>query len=534
MTDIEIAQAAKPAHISEIAAKLGLHDGEWEPYGNYKAKILAPPKQKRGKLVLVTAISPTPAGEGKTTVSVGLADGLRRIGQNAVLCLREPSLGPVFGVKGGAAGGGYAQVIPMEDLNLHFTGDIHAITAANNLLAAAIDNSLNFGNPLGVDVRKITWRRCIDMNDRALRNITLGLGGVNGGVPRQDGFQITAASEVMAILCLADGLDDLKARLGRIVIGWTRSGAPVRASELRIEGAMAALLRDAMRPNLAQTLEKTPALIHGGPFANIAHGCNSINATRTALGLGDVVVTEAGFGADLGAEKFIDIKCRIAGIAPDAAVIVATVRALRHHGGMDNLRGHIENLTKVFGLRAVVAINRFADDTESELSEIEETCAETGTPCARCDCFSRGGGGAEELAGAVMVQLSAGKSELRYPYDLASPLKDKINALAVKVYGAEDVQFSDKALKSIDSLEKHGFSSVPVCVAKTQYSFSDNPKLLGRPHGFTLRVSDVSISAGAGFAVVYTGEIMTMPALPKAPAYERVNISSDGVIQGLF
>ena len=534
MTDIQIAQAAKPLPIAEIAKKLGLSDDQWEPYGSTKAKITAPPGEAKGKLVLVTAISPTPAGEGKTTVSVGLADAFSLMGKSVCLCLREPSLGPVFGIKGGAAGGGYAQVIPMEELNLHFTGDIHAVTAANNLLAAAIDNHLQQGNALGIDCRRITWRRCMDMNDRCLRDIAVGMGGTAGGVPRQDGFDITAASEVMAILCLAENPDDLKRRLARIVVGYTAKGAIVTCGDLKAQGAMAALLRDAVRPNLVQTLEHTPTLIHGGPFANIAHGCNSLIATRTALGLAGVVVTEAGFGADLGAEKFLDIKCRMGGLSPSAAVIVATARALRHHGGLENLAGHIENITKKFGIPAVVAINRFSDDTDEELNAIKALCVGLNTPCELFEAWEKGGEGGLALAGAVSAFLDGAPPAICHPYELDQPLKDKITAVATKIYGADGVKFSASAEKALAALEKNGFGELPVCIAKTQYSFSDDPAKLGRPSGFTLGVSAVRVSAGAGFVVCLTGSIMTMPGLPKAPAYEQIDIDADGVISGLF
>ncbi len=537
MSDIEIAQSTELVPINQIAKSIGLHEDELEAYGKYKAKVSRKPSEPTGKLVLVTAISPTPFGEGKTTTSVGLADGLKRIGKNVLLCLREPSLGPVFGVKGGAAGGGHAQVIPMEDLNLHFTGDIHAVTAANNLLSAAIDNHLQQGNALGIDVRRITWRRCMDMNDRALRDMVVAMGGTSGGYPRQDGFDITAASEIMAILCLADGIDDLKVRLARIVIGQSVSGAPVTCADLKVQGAMAALLRDAIKPNLVQTLEHTPTLIHGGPFANIAHGCNSVTATKLALSMADVVVTEAGFGADLGAEKFCDIKCRSAGLKPSACVIVATVRALKYHGGgsmiCENLVKHVENMQNVFNVPVVVAINRFTQDTEEEIQTIRDTCKEINVEVALCEAWAKGGEGAVELANAVVAQIGK-SSSFSYAYPTEMPLKDKIRAVATKIYGADGVEFSSVASKKLDDLQKNGLGELPVCIAKTQYSFSDDPKKLGRPSGFTIKVSNVRLSAGAGFVVVYTGEIMTMPGLPKVPSFENVDVDSNGKISGLF
>lgn len=535
MTDIEIAQSAKLLPIEDIAKSLGLTDKQWEPYGRYKAKLTdIPQTNKQGRLVLVTAVTPTPMGEGKTTVSVGLADGLRRLGKKAVLCLREPSLGPVFGVKGGAAGGGYVQVVPMEDINLHFTGDLHAITAANNLLSAAIDNHLHQGNDLNIDPRRVTWKRCMDMNDRALREIIVGLGGVSGGVPREEGFNITAASEVMAILCLASDPADCKERLGRIVAGYTRSGEPVTCADLKVHGAMAALLRDALRPNLVQTLEHTPALIHGGPFANIAHGCNSLIATRAALSLGDVVVTEAGFGADLGAEKFVDIKCRAGGLKPSVCVIVATARAFKHHGGADNLAAHIENVTKRYGLSAVVAINRYASDTEEDIEKLKDACRSLNTPCAVYEGFARGGAGAEALAGQVIPLLEAEPSAPKYAYPLEVSIADKLKAVAVNVYGAEGADLSPSAQKQAAKLEKLGYGGLPVCIAKTQYSLSDDPKKLGRPSGFRVKIDELRVSAGAGFIVAIAGGMMTMPGLPAAPAYEQIDVMPDGKITGLF
>ncbi|MDR1735350.1 MAG: formate--tetrahydrofolate ligase [Oscillospiraceae bacterium] len=534
MKDIEIAQSARLAPIEEIARAVGLAEDEWESYGRYKAKVSKKPGAPRGALVLVTAVSPTPMGEGKTTVSVGLADGLRRLGKNTMLCLREPSLGPVFGIKGGAAGGGYAQVVPMEDLNLHFTGDIHAVTAANNLLAAAVDNHLQQGNTLGIDPRRITWKRCMDMNDRALRGLAIGLGGAANGVPREDGFDITAASEIMAVLCLSEDLSDLRARLARLVVGSRADGKRVTCGDLGVHGAMAALLRDAMKPNLVQTLEHTPTFIHGGPFANIAHGCSSLAATRLALSLSDIVVTEAGFGADLGAEKFIDIKCRAGGLKPSACVIVATARSVAYNGGTDNLRAHIENMTRKFGLPAVVAINRFAADTPEQLNEIARVCEEAGARHALCEVWAKGGEGGEALAAEVLNAVGNGDNKLRFLYPDDMPLKTKIETLAREIYGADGTEFAPAAAKELDALTADGYGNLPVCVAKTQYSLSDDPKKLGRPAGFTLRVSRVKLSAGAGFVVVYTGEIMTMPGLPRVPAYESVDVDANGLISGLF
>lgn len=534
-SDILIAQEAKPLPIAEIAAKLGLAENQWEPYGRYKAKITKIPQTgKEGRLVLVTAMTPTKYGEGKTTVSVGLADGLRRLGRKAVLCLREPSLGPVFGVKGGAAGGGYAQVVPMEELNLHFTGDIHAVTAANNLLSAAIDNHLQHGNALGIDPRRITWKRCMDMNDRALRDTVVGLGGTTGGIPRGEGFNITAASEVMAILCMASDASDCKERLGRIVAGYTRAGKPVTCADLKVQGAMAALLKDALKPNLVQTLEHTPALIHGGPFANIAHGCNSTIATRAALALGDVVVTEAGFGADLGAEKFIDIKCRGGGLKPSACVIVATVRAFRHHGGADNLFAHIENVTDRYKLPAVVALNRFSSDTAEDLAAVEAACRAAETPCVVYEGVARGGEGAEALAKALLPLLEGEPPELTTVYPLDMSIEDKLNVIAQRIYGADEAELSASAKKQAAVLEEAGYGSLPVCVAKTQYSFTDDPKIPGRPKGFRIHITDLRVSAGAGFVVARAGDVMIMPGLPKTASYEMIDIDADGVISGLF
>ncbi|MCI8594749.1 MAG: formate--tetrahydrofolate ligase [Oscillospiraceae bacterium] len=553
-TDIEIAQAATPLPITEIAAELGLSDAMLEPYGRIKAKIdvgalrQAP---RKGKLILVTAINPTPAGEGKTTTSVGLADALHRMGKNVVLALREPSLGPVFGVKGGAAGGGYAQVIPMEDINLHFTGDFHAIGAANNLLAAMLDNHIQQGNALDIDVRRITWRRCVDMNDRQLRNIVCGLGGKPNGVPREDGYDITVASEIMAVLCLASDLMDLKERLGRMVVAYNRSGEPVFCSDLKAQGAMTALLKDAIKPNLVQTLEHTPALIHGGPFANIAHGCNSVSATDAALKLGDYVVTEAGFGADLGAEKFLDIKCRYAGLTPAAVVIVATVRALKHHGGcpkaelnaenlealqkgLPNLVRHVENITQVYGLPAVVAINRFASDSEAELQLIREACGKFGVNVALSEVWGKGGAGGEELAGEVLRVMDEGENRFRFAYEDEASLQEKIEAVAQKVYRADGVDFAPAAAKELQRLTELGYGRLPVCMAKTQYSFSDDAAKLGAPEGFRITVRKVKVLAGAGFVVALTGDIMTMPGLPKVPAAEKIDVDENGVISGLF
>ncbi|MCC8181733.1 MAG: formate--tetrahydrofolate ligase [Clostridiales bacterium] len=553
-TDIEIAQSAEMLPITQIGASLHIPADDLELYGKYKAKLdLKQIKQqpRKGKLILVTAISPTPAGEGKTTTSVGLADALHRLDKQVVLALREPSLGPVFGIKGGAAGGGYAQVVPMEDINLHFTGDFHAIGAANNLLAAMLDNHIQQGNALDIDVKNITWKRCVDMNDRQLRNIVCGLGGRMQGVPREEGFDITVASEVMAALCLASDLMDLKARLARIIVAYNRKGDPVTAGDLKAAGAMTALLKDAIRPNLVQTLEHTPALIHGGPFANIAHGCNSVAATDAALRLGDYVVTEAGFGADLGAEKFLDIKCRAAGLTPDAVVIVATVRALKYHGGvpkgelkeenlaalergLPNLLRHVENITQVYGLPAVVAINRFDCDTPAELELIRTACARYGVQVALSQVWSKGGEGGLELAQEVLSAIDRGENRFTMAYPDELPLADKIIAVAQKIYRADGVNFLPAAKKELARLEELGFGRLPVCMAKTQYSFSDDPALLGAPEGFTVTVRKVKVCAGAGFVVAYTGDIMTMPGLPKVPAAERIDVDENGVISGLF
>ncbi len=550
-TDIEIAQEANPENVATIAAKLGLSADDIECYGKYKAKLpltIMERKSKEGKLVLVTAITPTPAGEGKTTTTIGLADGLKRIGKKVVVALREPSLGPVFGIKGGAAGGGYAQVIPMEDINLHFTGDFHAIGAANNLLAAMIDNHIFQGNELGIDT--VVWRRCVDMNDRQLRFVRDGLGGPKDGVPRDDGYDITVASEIMAILCLATSLTDLKARLARIVVGYTKDGKPVTAGDLKAQGAMCALLKDAMKPNLVQTLEGTPAIVHGGPFANIAHGCNSVAATKTALKLGDYIITEAGFGADLGAEKFLDIKCRFAGLNPSAVVVVATVRALKMHGGLDktelgtenlealekglpNLLRHVKNMKEVFGLPAVVAVNRFPTDTDAEIELVIKKCRELGVNTVLSTVWAEGGKGGEELAKEV-VRLCEEKNNFRFCYDEKLPIKDKIKAIVTKIYGGKDVAYTPEAEEEIAKLEKLGFGKTPVCMAKTQYSFSDNAKLPGAPEDFVVTVRKVKISAGAGFAVVLTGAILTMPGLPKVPAAEKIDVDKDGKITGLF
>ena len=552
-TDIQIAQEATLLPIAEVAKSVGIGEDLLEPYGRTKAKIDSTALRdhpRKGKLILVTAINPTPAGEGKTTTSVGLADALHAMGKQTVLALREPSLGPVFGVKGGAAGGGYAQVVPMEEINLHFTGDFHAIGAANNLLAAMLDNHIQQGNALGIDVKKITWKRCVDMNDRQLRNIVDGLGGRMQGVPREDGFDITVASEVMAVLCLASDLKDLKERLARIVVGYTYDDKPVTAADLKAQGAMAALLKDAIKPNLVQTLEHTPALIHGGPFANIAHGCNSVSATDTALKLGDYVVTEAGFGADLGAEKFLDIKCRYAGLTPSAVVIVATVKALKYNGGvpknelgqenlealergLPNLLKHVENITQVFGLPAVVAINRFTNDTDAELELIRTKCAEYGVHVALSEVWAKGGQGGLELAEEVL-RLCEQPNQFRFAYELDQPLREKIAAIVTKVYGGAGVAYTAAASKELDRLEAMGYGGLPVCMAKTQYSLSDDAAKLGRPEGFTVTVRNVKVSAGAGFVVALTGDIMTMPGLPKVPAAESIDVDENGRITGLF
>ena len=554
LTDIEIAQATEPKPIGEIAAIAGVDEKYLELYGNYKAKVdynlLREEEHAPGKLILVTAINPTPAGEGKTTTTVGLADALSLRGKNVVVALREPSLGPVFGIKGGAAGGGYAQVIPMEDINLHFTGDFHAIGAANNLLAALLDAHIQNGNELNIDVRKITWKRVVDMNDRQLRHIVDGLGGKAHGVPREDGFDITVASEVMAIFCLATSITDLKERLGRIVVGYTYDDKPVTAHDLKAEGAMAALLKDALKPNLVQTLEGTPAFVHGGPFANIAHGCNSIMATRIALKLGDYVVTEAGFGADLGAEKFLDIKCRMAGLKPSAVVVVATVRALKHHGGvakadlgtenlealergLPNLLRHVENITTVFGLPCVVAINRFPLDTEAELALIEEKCKALGVNVALSEVWGKGGEGGKALAEEV-VRLCEQPNDFHQAYELDTSIEDKLRAIVTKVYHGKDVVLTPNAKKQAKQLTEQGFGQYPICMAKTQYSFSDDPKLLGAPENFTVTVRNIKVSAGAGFLVALTGDILTMPGLPKVPAAEKIDVDEHGKISGLF
>ena len=554
-TDIEIAQACEKERITAVAARAGIAEEYIEQYGNYKAKIdyrmLKDLKDRPdGKLILVTAITPTPAGEGKTTTTVGLTDGLRKIGKRSMAALREPSLGPVFGVKGGAAGGGYAQVVPMEDINLHFTGDFHAIGAANNLLAAMLDNHIQQGNALGIDPKQITWKRAVDMNDRQLRHIVDGLGGRVQGVPREDGFEITVASEVMAVLCLASDITDLKQRLARIIVGYTYDGKPVTAHDLKAEGAMAALLKDALKPNLVQTLEHTPVFIHGGPFANIAHGCNSITATRMALKCADYVVTEAGFAADLGAEKFLDIKCRMAGLKPNAVVIVATVRALKYHGGvpkaelnnenlealekgLPNLLQHVSNIKNVFGLPCVVAINAFPTDTKAELDMVEAKCKELGVNVALSEVWAKGGEGGKALAEEV-VHLCDEPNNFHQSYELDSSIMEKLNAICTKVYHADGVQLVGNAVKQIKQLEELGFGKLPICMAKTQYSFSDDPALLGAPRGFTVTVRNLKVCAGAGFIVALTGDIMTMPGLPKVPAAEKIDVDENGVITGLF
>jgi len=553
-SDIEIAQSVTPKHITEIAKSCGIDQRYLEQYGNYKAKIdlslLKESNRKNGKLILVTAITPTPAGEGKTTTTIGLADGLKRLNKNVVVALREPSLGPVFGVKGGAAGGGYAQVIPMEDINLHFTGDFHAIGAANNLLAAMLDNHIYQGNALNIDPRRITWRRCVDMNDRQLRFVVDGLGGKVNGVPREDGYDITVASEIMAILCLSNSIDDLKDRLSKIIVGYTYSGAPVTAGDLKAQGAMTALLKDALKPNLVQTLEGTPALVHGGPFANIAHGCNSVMATKTALKLGDYVVTEAGFGADLGAEKFLDIKCRFAGLKPDAVVIVATIRALKMHGGLaktelntenlealekgiPNLLRHVSNIKNVYKLPSVVAVNRFPTDTDKEVELIIAKCKELGVNVVLSTVWGEGGAGGIEMAKEV-INLCEKQNDFTFAYELDGTIEEKLNAIAVKVYGGEGAVLTAEAKKQAETLTELGFGNMPVCVAKTQYSFSDDMTKLGAPEGFKITVRNLKVSAGAGFIVALTGNIMTMPGLPKVPAAEKIDVDSNGVISGLF
>ena len=554
LSDIEIAQATKLEPITAIAARAGIAEADLEPYGRYKAKvdpkILRDPTRSDGKLILVTAINPTPAGEGKTTMTIGLADALRQLGKNAMVALREPSLGPVFGIKGGAAGGGRAQVVPMEDINLHFTGDFHAIGAANNLLAAMLDNHIYQGNRLNLDPRKITWRRCVDMNDRQLRCVVDGLGSRVNGIPREDGYDITVASEIMAVLCLASDMADLKARLARIIVGYTYDDKPVTAGDLKAQGAMAALLRDALKPNLVQTLEHTPAFVHGGPFANIAHGCNSVTATRLACRLADYCVTEAGFGADLGAEKFLDIKCRMAGLKPDCVVLVATVRALKYNGGVPkgetnaenlaalakgfpNLRKHVENMTQVYHLPCVVAINRFPQDTEAELALLRELCAELGVPICLTDVWAQGGAGGIALAQEV-VRLCDAPNAFTFAYDLDAGIEDKINTIVTKIYGGSGVCFTAQARKQLQQLTALGFGALPVCMAKTQYSLSDDPTQLGAPKGFTVTVRNLRVSAGAGFLVALTGDIMTMPGLPKVPAAEKIDVDENGIISGLF
>ena len=555
LSDIEIAQQAKMQKITDVAAKLGISEDDIELYGRYKAKlsmdlIRRMENEKPGKLVLVTAITPTPAGEGKSTTTVGLAQGLHKIGKKVIVALREPSLGPCMGIKGGAAGGGYSQVVPMEDINLHFTGDFHAITSAHMLLSAMLDNHIQQGNALNIDPRRIVWKRVVDMNDRELRNIVVGLGGKAHGVPRQDGFDITVASEVMAILCLANSLHDLKERLSKIIVAYDYSGNPVTAGQIKAHGAMAALLKDAIKPNLVQTLENVPAIIHGGPFANIAHGCNSVMATKTCMKLADYTITEAGFGADLGAEKFFDIKCRYAGLKPDAVVIVATVRALKMHGGVPktelktpnveavkaglcNLEKHIENVKK-FGVPAVVAINIFAQDTAEELEAVREHCAKHGVNVALSDVFAKGGEGGIELAKEVVALAESGKANFKPIYELDMPLKAKIETIAKEIYGADGVNYTKEADKALKEFEALGYGNLPVCMAKTQYSFSDDQTLLGRPSGFTITIKNCRIAAGAGFIVVLTGDIMTMPGLPKVPAAEKIDVSDEGVISGLF
>ena len=555
-SDIEIAQEAELMHINEIAKIAGVSEDYLELYGKYKAKvdynILNDMKDREnGKLILVTAINPTPAGEGKTTVSVGLGDALKKIGKNTVIALREPSLGPVFGVKGGAAGGGYAQLIPMEDINLHFTGDIHAVTTANNLIAAMLDNHIQQGNRLTVDVRRVVWKRCLDMNDRQLRFIVNGLGGKANGVPREDGFDISVASEIMAILCLASDIDDLKARVGRIIVAYDREGQPVTAADIKAQGAVAALMKDALKPNLVQTLEHTPAFVHGGPFANIAHGCNSVMATKIALKLGDYVVTEAGFGADLGAEKFLDIKCRQSGLKPDAVVVVATARALKLHGGVpktdlnnenvpaiekgiENLLKHVENMQNVYGMSTVVAINRFPTDTEAELKFIEDKCKEIGVNVKLTEVWGKGGEGGVALAEEVVRLIEEDKSDFTFSYDDSLSIREKIEAIAKKIYGADGVDFIGKSAAEIDTIESLGFRNLPVCIAKTQYSLSDDAKKLGRPSGFRISIRSAKVSAGAGFVVALAGDIMTMPGLPKIPAAENIDVDSTGKISGLF
>ncbi len=555
-SDIEIAQEAKPKLIQEIADKLEISDDFVECYGKYKAKIdyniLDQYQSKEnGKLILVTAINPTPAGEGKTTTTVGLGDALSKIGKKTVIALREPSLGPVFGVKGGAAGGGYAQVIPMEDINLHFTGDIHAVTTANNLIAALLDNHIQQGNRLAIDVRRIIWKRCLDMNDRQLRFIINGLGGKANGTPREDGFDISVASEIMAVLCLSNDLEDLKKKVSEIIVAYNYDGNPVTVGDLKSQGAVAALMKDALKPNLVQTLEETPAFIHGGPFANIAHGCNSVMATKIALKLGDYVVTEAGFGADLGAEKFLDIKCRLSGLKPDAVVIVATARALKLHGGVkkedlnienvpaleegiENLLKHVENITGVYGLPVVVAINRFPTDTEAELEYIENRCKVLGVNAILSEVWGKGGAGGETLAEEVVRVIDKNEADFRFAYDVNLSIKEKIEAIATKIYGADGVDYTGNAIKQMEEIESMGYGNLPICMAKTQYSLSDDPKKLGRPDGFRITVRNIKPSIGAGFLVAITGDIMTMPGLPKIPAAEKIDVDRTGKISGLF
>ena len=554
-SDIEIAQEAKPLDIREVAKKVGLSEDDIELYGKYKAKVdynlLKKDTGKKAKLILATAINPTPAGEGKTTTTIGVADAFSRLGKNALVALREPSLGPVFGIKGGAAGGGYAQVVPMEDINLHFTGDFHAIGAANNLLAAMLDNHIHQGNALNIDTRSITWRRCVDMNDRQLRNVVDGLGRRVDGVTREDGFDITVASEVMAAFCLANDIADLKERLGDIIVAYNYDGETVTARELKANGAMAALLKDALKPNLVQTLEGTPAFVHGGPFANIAHGCNSVIATKMAMHFSDYVLTEAGFGADLGAEKFIDIKCRMADLKPDAVIIVATIRALKYNGGvakdqlneenlealekgLPNLLKHVENITKVFGLPAVVAINRFPMDTEAELKLVEDKCKELGVNVALSEVWAKGGEGGIEVAKEVLRLIDEEENNFQFCYEEDLSIKEKINAIATKIYGADGVDFTKEAEKEIAKFERLGFNKLPICMAKTQYSLTDDQTKLGRPEGFRITVRDLTVSAGAGFIVALTGAIMKMPGLPKVPAAERIDVDENGVISGLF
>ncbi len=554
-SDIEIAQSCKMLHITQVAKSADVAEKYIEQYGNYKAKIdpalIKETDKKDGKLILVTAITPTPAGEGKTTTTIGLADGLKRIGKNVTVALREPSLGPVFGVKGGAAGGGYAQVVPMEDINLHFTGDFHAIGAANNLLAAMLDNHIQQGNSLGIDVRKITWKRCVDMNDRQLRFIVDGMGGKANGVPREDGFDITVASEIMAILCLSNSITELKEKLSNIIVGYTYDDKPVTCGQLNAHGAMTALLKDAIKPNLVQTLEGTPAFVHGGPFANIAHGCNSIMATKVALKMGDYTVTEAGFGADLGAEKFLDIKCRMAGLTPDAVVVVATVRALKMHGGLPktalntedlsalekgipNLLRHVSNIKNVYKLPCVVAVNRFPTDTDNEIDFIIKKCKELGVNTVLSTVWAEGGKGGEELAKEVVRLCEEEQGDFTFSYDLDMSIEEKINAIVTKVYGGDGITVMPAAKKQIEQLTSLGFGNLPVCVAKTQYSFSDDPTKLGAPEGFKVTVKNVKVSAGAGFIVVLTGDILTMPGLPKVPAAEKIDVDENGKITGLF